>query len=377
MLMTLVGPWLIPTTPCRDRTLDVESFRSEIINSTNSAFATATDPCFIDLVVAQVPIRLRATDPELLSAFADALAQHEMLKTGPTPNAPSTEIRIWSSKATGIARPQMPRSVTERVIARRADLVPGAAYQLDFDPAGRILTLMDPESASVDVCLSDIALLPQWERAAPLRSALGWILRRSDRHPIHAAAVTNARGAALLLGAGGAGKSTTSLRCRQEGMGFVGDDICVIETNPTPRIFNLYGTAKTVWSDRSRFPELEKYLVTNSAIGNEKAVYAVSKCVDHQIVSSSEVRVLILLDKSLPVGQAQAADPATVVALVASTTASFLPGSGRPLLPALSSLVRQIPVIRLSVGQDPAQVSQLINSAIDTADTLPRSTRAC
>jgi hypothetical protein len=261
-------------------------------------------------------------------------------------------------------------------MARRADLAPGADYHVDFDPTGRMLTLVDPSSSTVDVCLSDIANLPQWERAAPLRSALGWILRRSDRHLLHAAAVTNSRGAALLLGAGGAGKSTTSMCCRQEGMGFLGDDICVIESNPTPRIFNLYGTAKTLWSDRGRFPELDQYLVTDPTIGDYKAVYAVNKSENHRIVDSSELRVLVLIDRSLPVGEWESIDPARVVALVASTTASFLPGSGRPMLAALSEIARRIPVIRLSVGQDPKQVVELIGSAINNAMTLSRDARA-
>jgi len=373
--MKLAGPWLTPTTPCLTETPLVESFGEEVTNATNSAFAVAADPQSLELVIAEIPIRLRATDPRLLAAFSDALTHHVVPRSSTSPDLPCLEIRIWSSKATGIERPRMPESIRQRVMARRADLAPGAGYQMDFDATGRILTMMNPNSGSVDVCISDIANLPQWERAAPLRSALGWILRRSDRHLLHAAAVTNSQGAALLLGAGGAGKSTTSLRCRQEGMGFLGDDICVIEAKPNPRIFNLYGTAKTVWSDKGRFPELDQYLVTDPTIGDYKAVYAVNKSANHLIVDSSELRVLVLVDRSLPVGEWESIDPARVVALVASTTASFLPGSGRPMLAALSEIARRIPVIRLSVGQDPKQVAELISSAIDNAMTLPRDAR--
>lgn len=373
--MKRVGPWLTLTSPLLGKTPLVESFVSEVRIATDQAFKVATKPRSIDLVIAEIPIRIRATDPGLLAAFSDALTHHVVPKPFTSLNTPSVEIRLWSASATGISRPKMPEGMRQRVMARRADLAPGAGYHVDFDPTGRMLTLMDPSSSSVDVCLTDIANLPQFERAAPLRSALGWILRRSDRHLLHAAAVTNSHGAALLLGAGGAGKSTTSLRCRQEGMGFLGDDICVIEANPTPRIFNLYGTAKTVWSDQGRFPELDQYLVTDPTIGDYKAVYAVNKSEYHLIVDSSELRVLVLVDRSLPVGEWESIDPARVVALVASTTASFLPGSGRPMLAALSEIARRIPVIRLSVGQDPKQVAELISSAIDNAMTLPRDAR--
>jgi len=156
-------------------------------------------------------------------------------------------------------------------------------------------------------------------------------------------------------------------------MGFIGDDVCILVAGPSPRIFNLYGSAKTVWSDLGRFPELDPYRLTAQEVGNDKAVYAVNNAPDHRIVSNSDLRVLILLDRSLPVGEVAASDPARVVALASSTTVSFLPGSGRPLLSALSTTARQLPVIRLSVGQDPVRVSELISSIIDRADTLPRT----
>jgi hypothetical protein len=46
------------------------------------------------------------------------------------------------------------------------------------------------------------------------------------------------------------------------------------------------------------------------------------------------------------------------------------------MLAALSEIARRIPVIRLSVGQDPKQVVELIGSAINNAMTLPRDARA-
>jgi hypothetical protein len=337
-------------------------------NATDQAFEVADDVQSVNLVISDILIRLSATDSNLLATFMDALAQHVVLaSTTVVQKAPTSKIRIWSSKATGINRPEMPPTIRQRILARCADLVPAADYQMDYDPTGRMLTLMDPISGNVDVCLSDIANLPQWEKAAPLRSALGWILRRNNRHLIHAAAVSNSHGAALLLGAGGAGKSTTSLSCWQEGMGFIGDDICIIEPESPPRVFNLYGSAKMVWSDHGRFPALDQYLVTEPTFGKYKAVYAINRIGDHQIVESSELRILILIDRSLPVGASEPVDPAKVVAVAASSTAFFLPGSGRFTLAALSDIARTLPVIRLSVGQDPPRIAKLISSVIENA----------
>lgn len=377
MSMNRVGQWHLPTTHRVSDSLIVESFGEEVSDATDRAFEVTDNVHSVEFVIANVPISVSATDSNLLAAFTGALSHHGIPATRiEAHRPPSAKVRIWSSKSTGIDRPKMPGAIRQRVIARRADLAPGADYQMDFDPTGRMLTMMNPRSGNVDVCLADIANLPQWERAAPLRSALGWILRSNDQHLIHAAAVSSPHGAALLLGAGGAGKSTTSLICRQQGLGFIGDDICVIASDSPPRVFNLYGSAKTVWSDHGRFPDLNHYLVTDPSVGEYKAVYAINKIPDHQIVDSSELRILILLDRTLPVGVAEPVASARVVALVASTTASFLPGSGRPMLNALSGIARRLPVIRLSVGQDPVQVTNLISSAIENEPAIMSDTRA-
>lgn len=345
----------------------VASFDELLAQATARAFAAAPHPVTTDLVIADVPIRIEATDAELSAAFRAALAHHVAgaRVLGHDANPRPATIRVWSAAATGVARPEMPAEIRERVINRRADLAPGAHFQLDFDPTARMLTVMHPGSGDVDVCLNHVDELPQWERAAPLRSALGWILRRHDRHLMHAAAVCDGQGrAALLLGAGGAGKSTTSLRCREAGMGFLGDDICAVSPGLDPRVHNVYGTAKAVWPDHGRFPELVPLLVTGSADHDYKAVYAVNRADDSRIVPAADLRVLIMIDRHAPVGTTAQVPAAQAVALVATTTAAFLPGSGRSMLEALGDLARRLPILRMSVGEEPGRVAELISAAI-------------
>lgn len=174
-----------------------------------------------------IPIRLRATDADVLTEFSIALNHHT--RTHPAVGDGATQINIWSASATGVTRPTMPADLRDRVIARRADLAPGADHHFDFDPAARMLTVMDPSTGRVDVCVNNLAELPQWETAAPCEvhwdGSCGVTTGTSCTRPPGRDDNGNA---ALLLGAGGAGKSTTSLRCRQAGMGFLGDDICAV-----------------------------------------------------------------------------------------------------------------------------------------------------
>jgi hypothetical protein len=265
----------------------------------------------------------------------------------------------------------MPKAIRQRVIARCSDLAPGERCFVDFNPTGRMVTVIDPIMARVDVCLSSIDHLPDWERAAPLRSALSWILRQQDIHLLHSAAVAQAGAGALLLGAGGAGKSTAALRCQQAGMDFLGDDICAVQASPTPRVFNVYGTAKTVWSDLERFAAFQPLLISKP--DSLKAVYTLNRAGSNHITQSSNIRVLLLLDRSLPVGSFQRAEPAKTVAIAASTTTSFLPGNGGKMLSALADIARNLPVLRISLGEDPQDAAALVKRAIQDSCLTPQS----
>jgi len=338
------------------------SFAAAISKATDQAFGATLRPG-IDLLIAGVPVRLQASDQQLLSAFTTALTHH----TAPI-TKPQVVIRIWSATATGIQRPTMPEALQQRVIARCNNLAEDQRYLLDFDPTGRMVTVIDTATAQVNVCLSSLKHLPHWERAAPLRSAMSWILQQQNIHLLHAAAVADDAGAALLLGAGGAGKSTASLRCHQAGMQFLGDDLCAFQAGSRPRVFNVYGTAKTVWNDQAHFQDFQSLLISRP--GSLKAIYALNQATTTRISTTSELRVLLLLDHSQPVGSVKRANRAKAVGIAASTTTSFLPGSGQPMLSALADLARHVPVLSISLGEEPQQVRALVQRAIRHPEQL-------
>lgn len=339
------------------------SFAAQICAATEQAFKKHPKPLTLDLKIASVAIQLKATNPSLLSIFSSAIEHHRVAC-----GHPKILIRLWSAADAAIERPRMPEAIRQRVIRRCKDLAPGEPHLIDFDPGGRMITVINPDIAQVNVCLSSIKYLPNWERAAPLRSALNWILNQQDIHILHAAAVSDTSGGALLLGAGGAGKSSAALRCYQAGMTYLGDDLCAIQACSTPRVFNVYGTAKTVWSDLEKFQDLQTLLISQP--GSLKAIYALNKAPTNTIGASSDLRVLLLLDRSLPVGTVRRGNPAKAVATAASSTASFLPSSGQPMLSALADIARRLPVLSVSLGEEPQQAAALVRRAIREPEQL-------
>ncbi len=339
------------------------SFAAQICAATEQAFKKHPKPLTLNLEIASVAIQLKATNPNLLAIFSSAIQHHRVAR-----GHPKTLIRLWSAADASIERPRMPEAIRQRVIQRCKDLAPGEPHLIDFDPGGRMITVIDPGMAQVNVCLSSIEHLPNWERAAPLRSTISWILRQQGIHLLHSAAVSDMNGGALLLGAGGAGKSSASLRCYQAGMTYLGDDLCAIQAGAIPRVFNVYGTAKTVWSDLEKFKDLQTLLISQP--DSLKAIYALNQAPTNTIGANSDLRVLLLLDRSLPVGTVRRANPAKAVAIAASSTASFLPGSGQPMLSALANIARRLPVLSISLGEEPQQAADLVRRAIREPEQL-------
>ena len=88
---------------------------------------------------------------------------------------------------------------------------------------------------------------------------------------LHAAAVGTADGGVLIVGRGGVGKSTTALACLAAGMKYVADDYLVVQLDPEPRAFQLYGTAKLEASQLRHFPELQNFVSKSRFCGKRKA----------------------------------------------------------------------------------------------------------
>ena len=91
----------------------------------------------------------------------------------------------------------------------------------------------------------------QREICAPTRRAYAlaaWLAGPSTQ-VLHAGAVAYEGAAALIVGASGAGKSTTVLACAMAGAGFLGDDLVLVESgsdneNAEPTVHCLFATAK-------------------------------------------------------------------------------------------------------------------------------------
>ncbi len=84
--------------------------------------------------------------------------------------------------------------------------------------------------------------LPLWEQVNPLRAAGRWWSVQHHAAMIHCGAVGDERGAVLLVGDAGAGKSTTSLACLGSDLDVIGDDFCFVEADPAATTVDVHPT---------------------------------------------------------------------------------------------------------------------------------------
>ena len=190
-------------------------------------------------------VRLRFRGQELVSETADAFAH-----LPETSGHEELVLNSWIADAPELLpalRPHMvnhPAAIAELRLGRpeiRAHHNGGTGLTVVYDPSsGEAWRWMRPGSP-----------LPWWERAAPMRAVLYWFLEQHQRTFLHGAAVSDGRAAAMLVGPGGSGKSSTALACLLAGMDYLGDDyLRRLPRRPAPCVLPVWHRQSAAGGDR-------------------------------------------------------------------------------------------------------------------------------
>ncbi len=225
--------------------------------------------------------------------------------------------------------------------------------------------------------IPEVAKLPAWAAASPLRACLGQFLASRGRFLLHGAAIGTASGAVLLAAKGGSGKSTSALACLEVALPgmrrlqIAGDDFVVLEPDARePRVHSFLGTAKIGRAQTALFPSLERLVVRGGPLdsANEKAVLqlfpgAADRLAPVLPLRAIAVPVLALESRESRIEEATRAE---VLLALAPSSILLVPGVGQQTLEAISALVSQLPLYRLRIGSDlkgiPAALAGLLAS---------------
>ncbi len=207
--------------------------------------------------------------------------------------------------------------------------------------------------------------LTNLERGNPLKHILSAFFCARDFLVLHSAAVAYNGATALIAGSSGAGKSTISAACMQSGWSFLSDDTTLCARDGT--VCGVYHTLKLQAHQSSKFSVLTGCNeLRGDDNGSEKSVFFVaadtSRCGPPPIVRalvfpvvSPQARPVI---EAIPSGEA-------LRRLLASSL-FFLPVTqSLDTVSLLAQLARDLPAYRLTAGDNPLEIPEVIASVLE------------
>jgi hypothetical protein len=302
-------------------------------------------------VIAHLHLRVRVANPRLADVSLRALAHHAV--TEPPSSSPDLTIFILDRRAPGnplldlppTAFPSGPES-SDRVERWSYDDAEGRGL---LHEGFRALFLWNRVHRRAALWLGEEDDLPYHLVTSPLLPIFSWFLAAHGLAVVHAGAVATTSGAVLLAGRSGTGKSTAALACLSDGLGYVGDDMCIIEPGERPEVHSLFCSGKIDAPDTARFPTLSPALVRGSGDGWEKAVYLFDRHLSHGVVRHAP-----LVGVAIPRrGAAEIGDrlsPRQGFLAMAPNTVFQLPGAAQAACAGVKEIVSRVPVHPVGVG---------------------------
>lgn len=310
-------------------------------------------------------VRLRFAGSALTHALTEALRPRVVADDA---GAAHATIGLWEERhAPGGARPVPWRDIDlgARGLLRGPD---GARVLAVHEAGSGALTLVDRSARALLYRVPGVSTLPWWERAAPLRPALFWVLSGPGRHLVHAGAVGDAqRGGVLLAGAGGSGKTTVALAALAAGMAYVADDYLLLHTDGEPVAWNMFGTAKLDAGHLARFPQFASAVsISADPVADEKAVLDVDRLLPHALARSLPIRAVLVPRIRGGHARLRRASAGEALLALAPSTAFQMPFDGGEVMGALADVARAVPAFALDVGDDLDELAQAVDRVLDT-----------
>ncbi|QKQ27110.1 hypothetical protein [Candidatus Reidiella endopervernicosa] len=221
-----------------------------------------------------------------------------------------------------------------------------------FDRYSSCVHLLDPSKRLAAIWFPSADEVPYWVTAAPMLRILDWWFTPQQRVLCHGAAFGNSTGAALVVGPGGAGKSSLALGALSAGLGYIGDDYVMVGAGETgAEVGTLYCSGKVEPEQLSlQFPQLVSYQHIAPKEDEDKVV--ILNPVE-KMLNKAPIRAVIvpkICDSPEPVLNLIGSGEA-LKALLPSVLQQ-LNGSEQTKLSILSNIVTSTPCYRLELSQD-------------------------
>jgi hypothetical protein len=274
---------------------------------------------------------------------------------------------LWDSQSTGSELPAPPWTHEDYGVHGEITGYNTPQLRTAFNLGSGVLSMLDTQRSQALFWIRDADALPIYESGAPLLTIFHWWMGTRARQLIHAAAIGHESGGILLVGKGGSGKSSTSLRAlhADSDLLYAADDYCLLANDRRPFVHSLYSSGKIHTKDTAIFPFLQPALDKSYDLNNEKALFFLRDHFEEKISSGFPIKAVVL---PRVMGQAntrviQASAGSALLALAPSTIFQ-LSGAGQPAFQMLSELVRSVPCYILELGSQREQIPGVISDLL-------------
>ena len=318
---------------------------------------------------------------DLIGEAVEAATEHRSVTFGPIPVGLSgSDARLldgFSRALLGSSAGSWPRL---DVVVASASAIPGDALPPELRPGGTDLAvarhddvtalvngvegtlwLLDRGRATAMLWIADVGGLPLWEHTSPLRAAARWWSAVHGSAMVHAGVVADDENCVLLVGSGGAGKSTTTMACHASGLDVLGDDYCIVEPGADgadARAHAMYSQAKLDDASLDLLPGLRSRVAGVAWQGKKLIDLGSEPKEPRRIVAVCHVvRDPRAPTRAMPVPRAQ------VLRASAPSTLFQLRLWEKETWGALAATVRSVPGYRLSVS-DPGEAPDVLREIL-------------
>ena len=294
-----------------------------------------------------VTVRLTFAGPALLPLLTPALA-HLSVDTAAQPDL---SVCVWEQVPLDRAvRPFVPGAAR---FAREGELC------MTVGPGRSGLSLLDCRRNLALYSIAEAGEIPAYATAAPFLDILHWWMRLRGAGIVHAAALGTPTGGVLLVGKGGAGKSTTALACLGEELRHAADDHCLITPADPPTAWSLYSSAKLRSDQLERFRAL--HCGARERFDEGKAIVVLYPRERDKLIAHFPLRAILAVRVTGRQDTALSrAAPAAVLQALAPSTVLQLRGADQRDLSFLADLARRVPGYFLDVGTNLTRIKPTI-----------------
>ena len=221
--------------------------------------------------------------------------------------------------------------------------------------------IFDPMTKrGVQSLLAPLAI-PPWETASPLRLFLHWAYAAAGLRLTHAATLGQNGDGVLLVGAGGSGKSGTTLAGILHGLDSVGDDYIVVEPGPTVVAHSVFRKCKQDVGglERAGLASLSR----ERSLNWQGKVEFDPACLGRPLTQRMNIRAILLphIARSNRTTLTPASPHEATMALAPSSVLQFS-GDAAEGFRFFADLARRLPAFHLRLSEDPREIAAALSA---------------